>query len=123
MTATLVRLRRSIRSRLNTCLVAMAMTIIAWSASAQTSPVTKINEEAAKSAVTTHLLRGNVSMLEGSGGNIGVLDAKGGKFMVDAGIAISKEKISAALAKISDAPVKYVVDTHWHWDHSDGNAW
>jgi glyoxylase-like metal-dependent hydrolase (beta-lactamase superfamily II) len=68
-------------------------------------------------------LRGNITVLMGSGGNITVLSGKEGKFLVDAGISKSQEKLQAALNKISPAPLKYVVNTHWHWDHTDGNAW
>lgn len=68
-------------------------------------------------------LRGNINVLMGSGGNITVLSGKEGKFLVDAGISKSQEKLQAALDKISPAPLKYVVNTHWHWDHTDGNAW
>jgi glyoxylase-like metal-dependent hydrolase (beta-lactamase superfamily II) len=68
-------------------------------------------------------LRGNITVLMGSGGNITVLSGKDGKFLVDAGISKSQGKVQAALDKISPAPLKYVVNTHWHWDHTDGNAW
>ena len=68
-------------------------------------------------------LRGNITVLMGSGGNITVLSGKEGKFLVDAGISKSQEKLQAALNRISPAPLKYVVNTHWHWDHTDGNAW
>ena len=68
-------------------------------------------------------LRGNITVLMGSGGNITVLSGKDGKFLVDAGISKSQEKPQAALGKISPSPLKYVVNTHWHWDHTDGNAW
>ncbi len=68
-------------------------------------------------------LRGNITVLMGSGGNITVLSGKEGKFLVDAGISKSHEKLQAALDSISPAPLKYVVNTHWHWDHTDGNAW
>ncbi|KQZ69195.1 cyclase [Rhodanobacter sp. Root561] len=62
-------------------------------------------------------------MLEGSGGNIGVLVTPREKFMVDSGIAVSKDKLSRALAELGPATVTHVIDTHWHWDHTDGNAW
>jgi glyoxylase-like metal-dependent hydrolase (beta-lactamase superfamily II) len=62
-------------------------------------------------------------MLEGSGGNIGVLVEPTGKLMVDTGIAVSEDKIKAALRDLGPAPLKFVILTHWHWDHSDGNAW
>ena len=67
-------------------------------------------------------MRGNVSVLEGSGGNIAVLTGPDGVFMVDAGIAVSKAKIEAALKSLGGGPIKYVVNTHWHWDHTDGNG-
>jgi glyoxylase-like metal-dependent hydrolase (beta-lactamase superfamily II) len=73
--------------------------------------------------VVVESLRGNITVLMGSGGNITVLSGKGGKFLVDAGISKSQEKLQVALNKISPSPLKYVVNTHWHWDHTDGNAW
>lgn len=88
-----------------------------------TSPVIKINEAAANSDITVEPLRGSLSVLFGSGGNIVVLDGPDGKLLVDAGIAVSKDKIQAALDRISAAPIKYVINTHWHWDHTDGNEW
>ena len=59
----------------------------------------------------------------GSGGNIVVLSGPAGKLLVDDGIAVSKDKIQAALYRISAQPIKYVINTHWHWDHTDGNEW
>jgi glyoxylase-like metal-dependent hydrolase (beta-lactamase superfamily II) len=105
--------------------VALIASTLAWPAlaAAQDSPVIKINAEAARSDIKITPLRGGVSMLEGSGGNIGVLVAPGEKFMVDAGIAISKDKLAKALASLSADRVTNVVNTHWHWDHTDGNAW
>lgn len=68
-------------------------------------------------------LRGNITVLMGSGGNITVLSGSDGKFLVDAGIRKSQGKLQAALDNISAAPLKYVVNTHWHWDHTDGDEW
>ena len=68
-------------------------------------------------------LRGNITVLMGSGGNITVLSGNDGKFLVDAGISKSQGKLKAALDNISPAPLKYVVNTHWHWDHTDGDEW
>jgi len=73
--------------------------------------------------VTTQALRGNVSALIGSGGNIAVLTGKDGKLIIDSGYAGSREKISAALDAISRDPIKHLVNTHWHFDHTDGNEW
>lgn len=86
-------------------------------------PVQKINAEAANAVVSTTALRGGLSMLSGSGGNITVLDGREGKLLVDSGISVSQSQIARALAGIGSSPVTYLVDTHYHWDHTDGNAW
>jgi glyoxylase-like metal-dependent hydrolase (beta-lactamase superfamily II) len=70
-----------------------------------------------------HGLRGNVSVLEGSGGNIAVLAGRDGKVLVDAGITGSKRRIVEALASLSSDPIKHLINTHWHFDHADGNEW
>jgi glyoxylase-like metal-dependent hydrolase (beta-lactamase superfamily II) len=87
------------------------------------SPVLLINEDAAEGPVTVHPLRGNISVLMGSGGNIAVLNTPGGKLLGDGGIAVSRPMIETALASIGPAPVKYLINTHYHWDHTDGNVW
>lgn len=92
-------------------------------ASAQQTPYATINAAAEASAVTVTPLRGGVSMLQGSGGNMAAFAGPDGVFLVDDGISISREKIEAALRGISPAPIRYAVNTHWHWDHADGNAW
>src|SRR5215469_4387013 len=90
---------------------------------AEESPVTVIRTAAATAKITIQKLRGNVSMLEGSGGNIAVLTGSDGKLLVDAGITASRPAITDALAKISSDPVKHLINTHWHFDHTDGNEW
>jgi glyoxylase-like metal-dependent hydrolase (beta-lactamase superfamily II) len=90
---------------------------------AQSSPVISIINDAAKSPIVVQALRGNLHVLQGSGGNIAVFNGPKGKLMVDAGISVSKEKIAAALSKISPNPLKYLINTHWHFDHADGNEW
>jgi glyoxylase-like metal-dependent hydrolase (beta-lactamase superfamily II) len=77
----------------------------------------------AKGDIEIEPQRGNITVLLGSGGNITVLSGSDGKFLVDAGISPSKEKLKVALNNIGPTPLKYVVNTHWHWDHTDGNAW
>jgi len=92
-------------------------------AAAAESPVNAFRTAAATAKITTHKLRGNVSMLEGSGGNIAVLTGRDGKLLVDAGITASRPAISEALANISSDPVRHLINTHWHFDHTDGNEW
>jgi glyoxylase-like metal-dependent hydrolase (beta-lactamase superfamily II) len=87
------------------------------------SPVLKINDAAAKADIEVTPLRGNMNVLLGSGGNITVLSGPQGKLLVDAGIGVSKEKIAAALDKLGPGPLKYLINTHYHWDHTDGNVW
>lgn len=88
-----------------------------------TTPVIEINKEAVNPKITVQTLRGNLSVLMGSGGNIVVLNTPHGKLLGDAGIAVSKPQIEAALAGIGSAPIKYLINTHYHWDHTDGNVW
>ncbi len=87
------------------------------------TPYDTINQAAASSPVTIHNLRGGIAMLAGSGGNIGVLPMRNGLLMIDTGIAVSEAKIKAALRQLSPQPLRTVILTHWHWDHSDGDAW
>ena len=78
---------------------------------------------AAKAKITVHPVRRNISVLEGSGGNIAVLTGADGKLLVEAGFAVSRPGISNALASINADPIKHLINTHWHTDHTDGNAW
>ncbi len=64
---------------------------------------------------------GSVYMLTGKGGNIGLLTGDDGILMVDAQYAPLTAKIVSAIAKISPLPIKYLVNTHWHGDHTGGN--
>lgn len=85
--------------------------------------VEKIDAAAAKAEIAVEPLRGGISVLSGSGGNIVVLTGDDGKLLVDAGIAVSRPRIEAALDRVSSAPIELLVNTHYHWDHTDGNAW
>ncbi|WP_199743519.1 MBL fold metallo-hydrolase [Caulobacter sp. 602-1] len=100
-----------------------ASALIALASGASASPYSVINHAAATSKIKVHALRGGVSMLEGSGGNIGVLVGPEGLFLVDTGIAVSEAKLKTALRGLSRKPLRYAVNTHWHWDHTDGNGW
>jgi glyoxylase-like metal-dependent hydrolase (beta-lactamase superfamily II) len=77
----------------------------------------------AKANIVRQALRGNVTALIGAGGNIVVLPGSDGKLIVDSGYSTAREKIAAALDGISREPVKNLVNTHWHFDHTDGNEW
>lgn len=69
---------------------------------------------------TTHL-SGGVYMLSGRGGNIGLSVGEDGVFLIDDQYAPLTAKIKTAIAKITDKPIVFVVNTHWHGDHTGGN--
>ena len=85
--------------------------------------VLEARKNAATAKITTQKLRGNVNVLIGSGGNIAVLPGPQGKLLVDTGISTSRPQITEALAAISPDPIQHLIDTHWHYDHTDGNQW
>jgi glyoxylase-like metal-dependent hydrolase (beta-lactamase superfamily II) len=85
--------------------------------------VSLIKDSAATAPIVIHKVRDNISVLEGSGGNMAVLSGPDGKVLVDAGIGVSRDHVSAALAKIGPEPITHLINTHWHFDHTDGNAW
>jgi glyoxylase-like metal-dependent hydrolase (beta-lactamase superfamily II) len=87
------------------------------------SLVEKVRIGAASASVSLQKLRGNVSVVMGAGGNIGVLAGRNGKLIIDAGYAGSRPRISDALVTISSDPIKHLINTHWHFDHTDGNEW
>jgi len=72
-------------------------------------------------SITTTDLGENIFMLQGAGGNIGVSIGDDGVFIIDDQFAPLSEKIMEALASLSDKPVSYVLNTHWHGDHTGGN--
>ena len=69
---------------------------------------------------TTPLSR-NVYMLTGAGGNIGLAVGDDAVFLVDDQFAPLTPKILAAIATVTNKPVRFVVNTHWHFDHTGGN--
>jgi cyclase len=72
--------------------------------------------------IETHRLGGGLAMLVGRGGNIGVSVGEDGAFLIDDQYAPLTEKVRAAVRELApDAPVRFVVNTHWHGDHTGGN--
>ncbi len=94
---------------------AFALTLLfATGLSAQQQDFAKVEVKAAKVA-------GNVYVLTGSGGNIGATVGSDGVAIIDDQFAPLAPKIQAALRQLSPKPVRFVINTHWHGDHTGGN--
>ena len=70
----------------------------------------------------TQKLGDDVTMLSGPGGSVVVLNGPDGKFVVDTFVAPAWPRLEEALDGLGSEPVKCVIDTHWHFDHTDNNA-
>jgi glyoxylase-like metal-dependent hydrolase (beta-lactamase superfamily II) len=88
--------------------------LFAISAHAQTD-FSKVEIKATKVA-------GNVYMLQGAGGNIGVSVGDDGLLIVDDQFAPLADKIRAALKGLADKKLRFILNTHWHGDHTGGNV-
>ena len=66
-------------------------------------------------------VQGNVYLLTGGGGNVIVQIGDQGVLVVDTGLAQTADKVLAAIRKLSDKPIQYILNTHFHPDHTGGN--
>ena len=85
--------------------------------------VSLIKDSAAVAPIVTHKLRNNISVLEGSGGTVAVLSGPDGKVLIDAGIAVSRPQLMRSLTDLGAEPITHLINTHWHFDHTNGNIW
>ncbi len=83
--------------------------------------LTAAQQDFSKVQIQTVDVAPGVHMLIGSGGNIGVSSGGDGVLVIDDQYAPLTEKIRAAVSAISQAPIRFVVNTHWHGDHTGGN--
>jgi cyclase len=84
--------------------------------------IARQNVDFSKVEIRTTDLGNKTYMLQGQGGNITVAVGTDGIIMVDSEFAPLHDKIKAAIEKISPLPIKYLIDTHYHGDHTGGNA-
>src|SRR5258705_236700 len=105
-------MRRLIRTS-----AALAVTFLCTLATAQQPDFSKVEIKVSK-------VSGDIYMLEGQGGNIAASVGEDGIVIVDDEFAPLAEKIQAALKNlaITDKPVRFVINTHYHGDHAGGNA-
>ncbi|MFL6828892.1 MAG: MBL fold metallo-hydrolase [Bradyrhizobium sp.] len=103
--------------------MALVVSVMALSGplSAQQPPAASAPPDFSKVEIKITGLGDNVHMLEGQGGNITVAVAKDGIIMVDGEYAPLHDKIKAAIATFSKLPIKYLINTHYHADHTGGN--
>jgi cyclase len=100
--------------RLNTWAVTLLVGCVF--AAAQERDFSKVHMKVTKVA-------GTVYMLEGAGGNIGASIGQDGIVIVDDQYAPLADKIKAALKDITDKPIRFIINTHYHGDHTGGNAY
>ena len=74
-----------------------------------------------KVTIKTEQVADNLYMLQGAGGNIAISAGSEGVFMIDSQFGPLSEKITKAIQAISNQPIRYLFNTHWHGDHTGGN--
>lgn len=78
-------------------------------------------QDFSKVEIKTTKLNDTTYMMEGAGGNLGLSVGPDAVFLIDDQFAPMSAKISAAIKAITDKPVKFLINTHWHGDHTGGN--
>jgi glyoxylase-like metal-dependent hydrolase (beta-lactamase superfamily II) len=97
---------------------AVYLLVVTFTANAQQG-----RQDFSKVEIKDTAVAGNVHLLEGAGGNIGASAGPDGILIVDDEFLPLAEKIDAALGKLSDKPLQYVINTHIHGDHTGGNPY
>jgi cyclase len=105
-------MRKSLTVRLS----AIAALAFAAHASAQSPDFDKVE-------IKSEVLAPGVAVLFGLGGNIGVSYGPDGTMLIDDQFAPLTDKIAIAVQKLGAKPAKFLVNTHWHYDHSGGNEY
>lgn len=102
-------------------LLASSFLALTAPAIAQQTPPAPPPPDFSKVEIKSTDLGDGVYMLEGMGGNMTLATAKVGAILVDSQFAPLHDKIKAAIASLTPQPVKYLIDTHFHGDHTGGN--
>jgi glyoxylase-like metal-dependent hydrolase (beta-lactamase superfamily II) len=75
-----------------------------------------------KASLEAAKLSDNLTLFRGPGGNVVVLNGSDGKLLVDTFTQYAWERFKKALDDLGNAPLKFAIDSHWHWDHTDNNV-
>src|SRR5690349_23733696 len=98
---------------------------VPWNAAQQVSapadPVAAFRAQMAANPIQAQKPADNLTMLSGPGGNVVVLNGADGKVVADTFVSPVWPKLKESLDAIGNAPLKTVIDTHWHFDHVDNN--
>ncbi|PHR60950.1 MAG: MBL fold metallo-hydrolase [Robiginitomaculum sp.] len=85
------------------------------------SAATAADDPTPKTKIEATDLGSGIYMLTGRGGNMGLSTGADGAFLIDDQYAPLSSQIKAAIANLSDTPVRFLINTHWHGDHTGGN--
>jgi len=112
-------------------LVALAVTVVWGLGAPHRAPAAEKKATPAPAAPPAHdyskdevhvlKVQGNIYMLVGAGGNITAQVGNDGVLLVDAGLAPMADKVLAAVKGLTDKPIRYIINTHFHADHTGGN--
>jgi cyclase len=91
-------------------------------APAAADPVAAMRAQMGAAPIATSRLGDRLTMLSGPGGNVVVLAGPEGKIVVDSFVQPAWPRLKAALDALGGGPIKTLIDTHWHFDHTDNNA-
>src|SRR6516225_5569913 len=91
-------------------------------ATASTDHLAAMRAQMGSVPIQSQRLAENLTLLSGPGGNVVVLNGPDGKIVVDTFLMPAWPKLKETLDGLGNAPVKIVIDTHWHFDHTDNNA-
>jgi len=89
---------------------------------APADPLTAIRAQMGATPLETLKLSDTLTMLSGPGGNVVVLNGPDGKVVVDSFVQNVWAKLKQTLDGVGNAPIRLLIDTHWHFDHTDNNA-
>jgi len=85
-------------------------------------PLAAFRARVGAAPIQSQKLAENLTLLSGPGGNVVILNGPDGKFVVDTFVSPAWPKLKEALDGLGSAPLKFVINTHWHFDHTDNNS-